>query len=222
MSGVSFTHQVNSLLPGNYSFKGIGSYSFYFSIYFKKQQHEPDKKLLFFFSVVGGDVLCGNDHVFHVCHCAAPLCLLLVPASMYKINVNKYLTKLLELLREKSIHFFTFFLSGRHLATGQMLLQLIFLTLLTPQWRIVLYKDTLCLCMRFPARHKPLVLEPDCHKEALSSRQGPADFLPRIETFKFTCPMGNYLAHYTLYTLLLCCSDGCDGSFRYNWNIYRS
>ena len=60
--------------------------------------------------------------------------------------------------------------------------------------------------MRFPARHKPPVLEPDCHKEALSSRQGPADFLLRIETFKFTCPMGNYLAHYTLYTLLLCCS----------------
>lgn len=127
MSGVSFTHQVNSLLPGNYSFKGIDSYSFYFSIYFKKkQQHEPDKKLLFFFSVVGGDVLRGNDHVSHVCHCAAPLCLLLVPASMYKINVNKYLTKLLELLWEKSIHVFMFFLSGRHLATGQMLPQLIF------------------------------------------------------------------------------------------------
>ena len=87
------------------------------------QQHEADKKLLFFFSVVGGPVLCGNDHV---CHCAAPLCLLFVSASMYEINVNKYLTKLLELLWEKSIYFFLFFLSGRHLATGQMLPQLIF------------------------------------------------------------------------------------------------
>lgn len=123
MSGVSFTHQVNSLLPGNYSFTGIHSYSLFFK---KQQQHEPDKKLLFFFSVAGGPVLCGNDHVSHVCHCAASLCLLFVPASMYEINVNKYLTKLLELLWEKSIYFFLFFLSGRHLATRQMLPQLIF------------------------------------------------------------------------------------------------
>lgn len=101
MSGVSFTHQVNSLLPGNYSFTGIHSYSLFFK---KQQQHEPDKKLLFFFSVVGGPVLCGNDHVSHVCHCAASLCLLFVPASMYEINVNKYLTKLLELLWERSIY----------------------------------------------------------------------------------------------------------------------
>ena len=57
MSGVSFTHQVNSLLPGNYSFTGIHSYSLFFK---KQQQHEPDKKLLFFFSVVGGPVLCEN------------------------------------------------------------------------------------------------------------------------------------------------------------------
>ena len=125
MSGVSFTHQVNSLLPGNNSFTGIHSYS----LFFKKQQHEPDKKLLFFFSVVGGPVLCGNNHVSHVCHCAAPLCLLFVPASKYEINVNKYLTKLLELLWEKSIYFFLFFLSGRHLATGQMLATIDFLTL---------------------------------------------------------------------------------------------
>ena len=67
--------------------------------------------------------------------------------------------------------------------------------------------------MRFPAQHTLRVLAPDCHEEALSSCRGPADFLLGIETFKFTCPMGNYVANYTIYALVSCCSNGRNGSF---------